>query len=341
MNVGQHNPLRTLHLFAGAGGGILADLALGHRPVCAVEVEPACQAALAARHADGTLPWFPVWSDVRTFDGRPWAGIVDCIAGGFPCTDISVAGKGAGIDGEASGLWREFARIIREVGSRYVFVENSPALATRGLDRVLSDLARMGYNARWCVLGADDAIFGHCDPAFYHGRRRIWILATLPDAASVLTGEIVKRPWVDAVGHCSEAGNGETRGTGKGAPPSPDTPQQHGRINGRKALEPGRVGVSGADADLQRRKKRQPAVAGASQLSAAQRVGWWSAEPGVGGVADGLAARVDIHGATGTACVGRLAPTLPHRRARLKMLGNGQVPAAAAMAWRILTQGDP
>ena len=163
-------PLRELHLFAGAGGGILGGLLLGHVPVCAVELESYPRSVLLQRQRDGLLPWFPVWDDVCTFDGNPWRGRVDLIAGGFPCQDISSAGKGAGIEGERSGLWSEFARIVGEVRPRFVFVENSPMLTSRGLGRVLGDLASLGFDAEWCVLGAADAGAPHL-------RERIWILA--------------------------------------------------------------------------------------------------------------------------------------------------------------------
>ena len=136
--------LRELALFAGAGGGILGGALLGWRTVCAVEINPYCQRVLLARQADGMLPNFPIWDDVQTFDGVPWRGLVDVISGGFPCQDISVAGRGAGIDGAKSGMWRHFARIIREVRPRYVFVENSPNLTKQGLGRVLGDLAALG-----------------------------------------------------------------------------------------------------------------------------------------------------------------------------------------------------
>lgn len=93
--------MNELHLFAGAGGGILGSELLGFRTVCAVELEPWSASVLLARQNDGLLPTFPVWDDVRTFDGRPWRGLVDVVSGGFPCQDISAAGKGAGIDGAA------------------------------------------------------------------------------------------------------------------------------------------------------------------------------------------------------------------------------------------------
>jgi len=162
--------MNELALFAGAGGGILGGHLLGWRTVCAVEWEPYAASVLAARQNDGLLPPFPIWDDVQTFDGRPWRGSVDVVSGGFPCQDISVAGKGAGIDGARSGMWSHMARIVGEVRPRYVFVENSPALLTRGLGRVLGDLAALGYDCRWTVLGAGDV-------GAPHQRDRFWLVA--------------------------------------------------------------------------------------------------------------------------------------------------------------------
>ena len=162
--------MNELALFAGAGGGILGGHLLGWRTVCAVEWEPYPASVLCARQNDGLLPPFPIWDDIQTFDGIPWRGIVDVVSGGFPCQDISAAGKGAGIDGERSGMWSEMARIIHEVRPKFVFVENSPMLTSRGLGRVLGDLAAMGFNARWGVLGAANV-------GAPHQRDRIWIVA--------------------------------------------------------------------------------------------------------------------------------------------------------------------
>ena len=162
--------MNELALFAGAGGGILGGKLLGWRTVCAVEWEPYPASVLCARQNDWFLPPFPIWDDVQTFDGKPWRGIVDVVSGGFPCQDISAAGKGAGIDGKRSGMWAEMARIIHEVQPRYAFVENSPMLTSRGLGRVLGDLANMGFDARWGVLGAADV-------GANHQRDRIWIVA--------------------------------------------------------------------------------------------------------------------------------------------------------------------
>lgn len=162
--------MNELALFAGAGGGILGGRLLGWRTVCAVEYEPYPASVLVARQNDGSLEPFPVWDDVRTFDGRPWRGIVDVVSGGFPCQDISIAGKGDGLDGERSGLWREMARIIGEVRPRFAFVENSPMLTVRGLGVVLGDLSEMGFDAEWGVLGA-------CNAGAPHERERLWIVA--------------------------------------------------------------------------------------------------------------------------------------------------------------------
>jgi DNA (cytosine-5)-methyltransferase 1 len=177
--------VNELHLFAGAGGGILGGMLLGHTCVCAVEWDKHARQCLLARQRDGCLPRFPIWDDVQTFDGKPWRGRVDVVCGGFPCQDISAAGKGAGIDGARSGMWHHMARIIGEIRPSYVFVENSPMLTLRGLGRVLGDLAAMGYDAEWGVLGA-------CDTGGPHRRDRIWVLAsdaTLPNDEGAKLGQ--------------------------------------------------------------------------------------------------------------------------------------------------------
>ena len=162
--------MNELALFAGVGGGILGGHLLGWRTVCAVEWDAYAASVLVQRQNDGCLPPFPIWDDVQTFDGRPWRGRVDVVSGGFPCQDISCAGKGAGIDGERSGMWGHMARIVGEVRPRFVFVENSPMLVGRGLARVLADLTSLGYDSRWAVLGAHHV-------AAPHKRDRIWIVA--------------------------------------------------------------------------------------------------------------------------------------------------------------------
>ena len=166
----RRGTVNELALFAGAGGGILGGKLLGWRTVCAVEWDEHARAVLKARQDDGCLEPFPIWDDVQTFDGKPWRGLVDVVSGGFPCQDISAAGKGAGIDGERSGMWKHMARIVGEILPPFVFVENSPMLVGRGLAVVLGDLAEMGYDARWGIMGAHHA-------GAPHKRDRIWIVA--------------------------------------------------------------------------------------------------------------------------------------------------------------------
>ena len=103
--------MNELALFAGAGGGILAGHLLGWRTVAAVEIEDYPRRVLLQRQADGLLPRFPIWDDICTFDGKPWAGKVDVISGGFPCQDLSAAGKGAGLEDMSDEIGK--GRIIK------------------------------------------------------------------------------------------------------------------------------------------------------------------------------------------------------------------------------------
>ncbi|QQD55390.1 DNA cytosine methyltransferase [Pseudomonas fluorescens BBc6R8] len=162
--------MNELALFSGAGGRILGGQLMGWRTVCAVECDAYAAQVLAQRQNDRALPAFPIWSDVRSFNGKPWRGIVDVVSGGFPCQDISIQGRGAGIEGARSGLWKEMARIVGEVRPTYVWMENSPMLVARGLALVLGDLAKMGYDAQWCRVSAAE-----CGAP--HKRDRIWLLA--------------------------------------------------------------------------------------------------------------------------------------------------------------------
>lgn len=162
--------MRELALFAGAGGGILGGQLVGFHTTCAVEIDPCRIKVLLQRQADGCLPRFPIWDDIRTFDGRPFRGHVDIITGGFPCTDISCAGKGAGITGKNSRLFFEMLRIIGEVRPRFILSENAKELRTKGLGVVLTGLAHLGYDARWGVLGARHV-------GANHHRKRMWVVA--------------------------------------------------------------------------------------------------------------------------------------------------------------------
>ncbi|WKN20864.1 DNA cytosine methyltransferase [Azotobacter vinelandii] len=263
--------LRELALFAGAGGGILGGHLLGWRTVCAVERDAYAAQVLAQRQNDGALPAFPIWSDVCSFDGNPWRGLVDVVSGGFPCQDISAAGNGAGIDGERSGLWREMARIVGEVRPRFVFVENSPLLVRRGLAVVLGDLAELGYDARWCVMGAADI-------GAPHQRDRIWIVANTDSARELQPSR----------------GEQERRlGAGFGGESMANANSKH---------------AQGMESKAQPGSHQRPA--GLLDRARSPRVEHrWPPEPGVGRVVDGLARRLDRIKALGNGQVPRVAAT--------------------------------
>jgi len=268
--------VNELALFAGAGGGILGGHLLGWRTVCAVEWEPYAASVLVARQNDGILPPFPIWDDVQTFDGRPWRGIIDVISGGFPCQDISAAGKGAGIDGEQSGMWREMARVIHEVRPRFVFVENSPMLISRGLGRVLGDLAQMGFDARWGVLGAADV-------GAPHQRDRIWIKGKMAYTKKLL---------------------------GNGGNDNPRISMGGEQISEfRNSCWSENVAYSKDTKWRARQLSQQTTPVGSSRNYESARCCWWEVEPNVGRVVDGLASRVDRLKAIGNGQVPEVART--------------------------------
>ena len=163
--------LTGISLFSGAGGLDIAAKLAGIKTVCYVENDPYAQGVLMSRMRDGGLDAAPIFEDVRTFRGTSLRGSIDVVSGGFPCQDLSVAGKQAGIEaGARSGLWKEFARIIREVAPRFVCVENVPGLLFSGMGRVLGDLAEMGFDAQWQVLSAAGVGAPHL-------RERVFIVA--------------------------------------------------------------------------------------------------------------------------------------------------------------------
>ena len=163
--------IRVMDLFSGIGGFSLGlKKAGGFTTVCYCEIDQACQQVLYGLMLDGALDTAPICTDVKRLDGAPWAGRVELICGGFPCQDISAAGLRAGIDGERSGLWREIARLVRQVRPRYVLVENVAALLGRGLERVLGDLAACGYDSEWDCLPA--SAFGAP-----HQRDRVFVVS--------------------------------------------------------------------------------------------------------------------------------------------------------------------
>jgi DNA (cytosine-5)-methyltransferase 1 len=268
--------MHELALFAGAGGGILGGKLLGWKTICAVEIEPYCIERLIQRQNEGLFEPFPIWDDIQTFSGIEWEGLVDVVSGGFPCQDISVAGKGSGIEGERSGLWAEMFRVVCEVRPKFVFVENSPTLTSRGLGRVLGNLASVGYDAEWDVFGAH-----HIGAP--HKRDRIWILAytnrhRVPEGnrKNYRTNETGTNAYRDR----------ETNSNITGCP-SETLSMQRNVPNSESVYVQG-----------QHHKQRQIKP---------RRSSWWEVEPRLGRVADGVADRVDRLKAIGNGQVPQVA----------------------------------
>jgi DNA (cytosine-5)-methyltransferase 1 len=164
-------PLRMIDTFSGIGGFSLAARWLGGiETVQFVEREPFCQRILA-KH----WPTVPIHDDICTFNPEPHSA--DIVCGGFPCQDISQAGKGAGLAGSRSGLFYELLRVVRLVGPRYIVLENVAAITYRGMDDVLGALAKAGYDAEWACIPA--AAVGAC-----HQRDRWWCVAYAPHLLS-------------------------------------------------------------------------------------------------------------------------------------------------------------
>lgn len=316
--------MNELHLFSGIGGGILGGLLLGHRCIGAVEIDPYCRSVLQARQDDGCLPPFPIFDDVRSFDGTAWRGKVDVLCGGFPCQPWSQAGKRKGA-ADPRHLWPEMARIVSECRPRFVFAEN---VSMAAFEEPWRDLRGMGYRVppalclgashvgaphrrlRWWMLAADTDSKQHEGCAHAIGREIAAELFDVPDAASIGRSTWRTEPAREQGGPCATSGSRAVADANR-----PRLAQRQGEPgNDGEELAPV-VGSGLGDADSQRELQPQGRVG--TQRRRAGDAGWWATEPRVGRVAHGIPARV----------------------AQLKALGNAQVPqvAAEAFAWLMQT----
>ncbi len=359
------NELRTMHLFAGVGGGLLADIILGHRPIIAVEWDAyACQ-VLRERAADGWFPGLQVWEgDVRLFDPSEYTGKVDCIHAGFPCQDISVAGKQAGVsEGTRSGLYREVLRIAGVVRPKQLFLENVSAILSNGLGTVLGDLAEMGYDCRWLCIRASDV-------GAPHHRDRWFLLANSErkfDRREIYGGEVDRTQTIRPASWLSGSSDGKAtddmadsndiRTHGSGRRPEQD---------GRGEFEDCGIDVSNAKSGgPQRINKSSSSSSSSSTRLCTESTGVCSGTIGTKDVPDGDGDGVQglepgaqqggyerptrLHGgARGVhywsidpadapkSELGRVANGIPNRVGQLKGYGNAQVPLQAATAYRLL-----
>ena len=374
-----NDTIREMALFAGAGGGILGGKLLGWETICAVEWEPYPTSVLVSRQNEGILSPFPIWDDIQTFDGKPWRGRIDVVSGGFPCQDISIAGKGAGIDGTKSSMWSHMARVISEVQPPVVWVENSPMLIKRGLARVLGDLAEMGYDAKWGIVGAHHA-------GANHKRDRIWILAytnshTSGREDSRVLGEeknsTRKDQQVDtATGDLRGAGQHEWQHTLHGLAQVTKEPTQLADTEGQRSGElqdksskkgsQSSNGVSRVCSGLLRKHKPTTQLAHTNSINEWTFQDWinqhkrhpqWQCSSNSSCVEDTNSERLQEQWLSKSAkptitksqrtgwwaiepSVGRVANGVSSRVDRLKSIGNAQCPQAMALAWHILSADD-
>lgn len=149
-------------LFSGIGGFEAGAESVGIKTLWNCEIE-SFQRSILKKH-------FPNTKQYENIEELSCPGYVDIISGGFPCQDISIAGKGAGITGSRSGLWSEMCRVVGEVRPKYVIIENSSMLLVRGFERVLCDLSEIGYDAEWQCIS--NYAFG-----YPHKRERLYVIA--------------------------------------------------------------------------------------------------------------------------------------------------------------------
>ncbi len=256
--------LNGLDLFSGIGG---LSLALGEwiEPIAYCENERYAQAVLLSRMQSGDIPLAPIWDDVRTLRASYLHTKPEIIYGGFPCQDISVAGHGKGLVGERSGLYWQIERLVEETNPSFIFLENVPAIRTRGLNSVVQSLTELGYDCRWTVLSAQELGAPHI--------RKRWFL--LAHAHGLRLWE---KQWAE-----QPAGAGPLQPDDYGSPKSlAHTPSKRERESANEA-----------DA--------KP-VSGQTRIEPSSS-SWWEVEPNVGRVADGIPARVDRLRGLGNAVV--------------------------------------
>ena len=254
-------------LFAGIGGFDLGFERAGFKCRWQVEIDD-----YATKILEKHWPKVHRQRDIRECNASNLER-VDCIIGGFPCQDISYAGRGAGLAGERSGLFFEAVRLVRELQPRAVVLENVAALLTRGLDRVLGTLAEIGYDAQW-----------HCIPAAAvgapHIRDRVFIISSMADSRCELR---------------------ESRAVGE----SSCEASPH-RIAEAKNAE--RCGEDVADANIESMERQRTKPIGVSPKLRNFSYGrWWAVEPSVGRVANGIPSRVDRLRCLGNAIVPQVA----------------------------------
>lgn len=218
--------LNGLSLFTGIGG---LDLALQEwvKPVLYCEIERYAQGVILSQISRGSLPYAPIWDDIRTLRGDD-VGSIDIIYGGFPCQDLSAAGAGRGLAGERSGLFFEIERLVRETNPRFVFLENVPAIRTRGLNAVVQSFTELGYDCRWTIVSAAEVGAPHL-------RKRWFLLAHSNGESKKLGCPKERLKDIQLNGNGDTQPLEDTNGKGRGRP-RPDDSREMQRIGAVDSL---------------------------------------------------------------------------------------------------------
>jgi DNA (cytosine-5)-methyltransferase 1 len=192
--------LNGLDLFSGVGGISIA-LSDWVCPIAFCEIDIYCQGVLLSRQSTGDLPIAPIWDDITSLTCRHLNVRPEIVYGGFPCQDISVAGLGKGLAGERSGLFFEIVRLCREIKPRFIFLENVPAITTRGGAEVVRTITEMGYDCRWCVISAASV-------GALHRRERWFLLAHSKHngTSSCENGESIRKEHAQGIDKQEENG---------------------------------------------------------------------------------------------------------------------------------------
>ncbi len=333
MNV-DTRPFRILSLCTGVGGLELGlELAVANaRPVCYVEREAYAAEVLATRMSEGYLDDAPVWTDLETFDGEPWRGVVDCITAGFPCQPVSVAGKRR-VQEDERWIWPDIARIIRDVGPRLVFLENVPGLLVHGMGDVLGDLAAAGYDAEWGVFSAAGVGAPHL-------RKRVFILGYTRDEQFRQTADRCESANINRSSSETLADTQEHHErAGSAGEPQNETGERRRGLDGERGPFPPGPGDSAAwRYVLERWPELAPALANnvsdgcSGQGLYVPKRGSQQAIPDI----DGPGSRRNTEAPQ--PAVRNMANGAPARVDQLRALGNVVVPVVAAVAFLTLAE---
>ena len=308
--------MNVLDLFSGIGGFSLGLERAGMKTVAFCEVDKKCQQVLKKHWPD-----VPIFDDVSTLKGEDIEETVDVICGGFPCQDISLAGKGAGLEGKRSGLWSEFKRLIEEIKPKYAIIENVSALRSRGLDQVLREISEIGYDAEWhCITAASIGA--------PHRRDRIWIVAYPRDSTrrDSITGSLGR----DGEGKLEErVRTSETTETSGSSETSETVAYSQGKLSDgnntySESSKPSSQELGSSSSERNVSNSNSEGLQGqweitsriSKELKDPSYSCWWAVEPDVGRVAYGVSGRVD----------------------RLKQLGNAVVPQIPELIGRAICQ---